>query len=61
MARALGMEVLGLTLVTNKAGRADNNHAGVLQTANAAAGAANIALGGPSSGSVRIIFLLSPW
>ena len=27
MARALGMEVLGLTLVTNKAGRADNNHA----------------------------------
>lgn len=46
MARALGMEVLGLTLVTNKAGRADNNHAEVLEAANAAAEATqNIALG----------------
>ena len=40
------MEVLGLTLVTNKAGRADNNHAEVLEAANAAAEATqNIALG----------------
>lgn len=31
MARALGMEVLGLTLVTNKAGLESNNHAEVLE------------------------------
>ena len=46
MARALGMEVLGLTLVTNKAGRADNNHAEVLAAADAAAAATEaVALG----------------
>ena len=46
MARALGMQVLGLTLVTNHAGRADNNHAEVLAAADAAAQATqNIALG----------------
>ena len=46
MARALGMEVLGLTLVTNKAGRADNNHAEVLAAADAAAEATeSVALG----------------
>lgn len=46
MARALGMQVLGLTLVTNKAGRADNNHAEVLAAAQAAAQATqSIALG----------------
>ncbi|MDY2777695.1 MAG: purine-nucleoside phosphorylase [Collinsella sp.] len=37
MAQALKMQVLGLTLVTNKAGRADNNHAEVLAAAEAAA------------------------
>ena len=37
MARALGMQVLGLTLVTNRAGRADNSHAEVLAAADAAA------------------------
>lgn len=46
MARALGMQVLGLTLVTNKAGRADNNHAEVLKAADVAAEATqSIALG----------------
>ena len=46
MARALGMQVLGLTLVTNKAGRADNNHAEVLAAADAAAAATeSVALG----------------
>ena len=46
MARALGMQVLGLTLVTNHAGRADNNHAEVLAAADAAAQATqSIALG----------------
>lgn len=46
MARALGMEVLGLTLVTNQAGRADNNHAEVLAAADAAAAATeSVALG----------------
>ena len=46
MARALGMQVLGLTLVTNKAGRADNNHAEVLAAADAAAEATEaVALG----------------
>lgn len=33
MARALGMELLGITLVTNKAGRADNNHEMALEVA----------------------------
>lgn len=37
MARALGMEVLGVTLVTNKAGRPDNNHEMVLEVAEQAA------------------------
>ena len=37
MARAMGMQVLGLTLVTNKAGQSDNNHAEVLERAEAAA------------------------
>ena len=37
MARALGLQVLGLTLVTNKAGRADNSHDEVLAAAKAAA------------------------
>ena len=37
MARALGLQVLGLTLVTNKAGRSDNNHEEVLACADAAA------------------------
>ena len=46
MARALDMQVLGLTLVTNKAGRADNNHAEVLAAADAAAEATEaVALG----------------
>ena len=46
MAKALGMQVLGLTLVTNKAGRADNNHAEVLAAADAAAAATEaVALG----------------
>lgn len=46
MARAMGMEVLGLTLVTNKAGRADNNHTEVLEVADAAAnGMQDIVLG----------------
>ena len=39
MAQALKMQVLGITLVTNKAGRADNNHAEVLAAADAAAAA----------------------
>ena len=37
MARALNMQVLGITLVTNQAGRVDNNHAEVLAAADAAA------------------------
>lgn len=37
MAKALRMEVLGITLVTNKAGRSDNNHAEVLAAADDAA------------------------
>lgn len=46
MAQALHMQVLGLTLVTNKAGRSDNNHAEVLEAANAAAGdTVGVALG----------------
>lgn len=36
MARALGMEVLGVTLVTNQAGRPDNNHEMVLEVADRA-------------------------
>lgn len=34
MARALGMQILGLTLVTNKAGRSDNAHDEVLAAAD---------------------------
>ena len=34
---AWDMQVLGITLVTNQAGRADNNHAEVLAAADAAA------------------------
>lgn len=37
MARALGMQVLGVTLVTNKAGLAENNHLEVLECADKAA------------------------
>lgn len=37
MAQALRMQVLGLTLVTSKAGRPDNNHAEVVAAAEAAA------------------------
>ena len=37
MARALKMQVLGLTLVTNKAGAADNSHEAELAAGNAAA------------------------
>ena len=37
MARALGMEVLGITLVTNKAGCLGESHAKVLGAADAAA------------------------
>ena len=37
MARALGMEILGLTLVTNKAGLAENDHAEVLAAGDAGA------------------------
>lgn len=37
MARALGMEVLGLTLVTNKAGVPGGSHAEVLEAADASA------------------------
>lgn len=37
MAQALRMQVLGLTLVTNKAGRSDNNHAEVVAAAESAA------------------------
>ena len=39
MARALGMEVLGITLVTNKAGCPGGGHAEVLEAADAAADA----------------------
>lgn len=46
MARALGMEVLGLTLVTNKAGCPGESHSNVLGAADAAAEAMQgIALG----------------
>ena len=39
MARALGMEVLGITLVTNKAGCPGGGHAEVLEAADAASDA----------------------
>ena len=39
MARALGLELLGITLVTNKAGLAENDHAEVLCAADAGAAA----------------------
>lgn len=46
MARALGMELLGLTLVTNKAGCPGESHAEVLEAADAAAEAMQaVALG----------------
>lgn len=38
MAHALGMQVLGLTIVTNRAGQSDNTHSEVLTMADAAAG-----------------------
>lgn len=37
MARALGMELLGVTLVTNQAGRPDNNHEMALEVAESSA------------------------
>ena len=46
MAHALGMQVLGLTIVTNKAGLAGNAHEEVLRCADAAAhGAGKVILG----------------
>lgn len=49
MAKALGMEVLGITLVTNKAGMIDNSHEDALKAAEKAATATQSVLKGTIS------------
>ena len=49
MAKALGMEVLGVTLVTNKAGMIDNSHEDALKAAEKAAAATQSVLKGTIS------------